>query len=177
MERLKKKKGSYSQQMRTLARQLVKAGCARGKVGRLIRDTASVFGLQIKCEMSRRTVNRAVLEGWIASRMQLGYEMKRTGCAQDSTGHRHRNIEAHHIAYRAPDYSLPGAPLAQQPSIRLVSVNPTVDHSSAVSKEGWTNDLATIMSMYSTCPLSKRTSLALTIRELAQKLRGGNTDH
>ncbi len=81
------KERSYAPQLRALAHQLVQSGCTHGKVGHLIKKTAFVFGIQIDHAMSRRTVSRAVLKGWVASRMQLGYEMKRAGCTLISRLH------------------------------------------------------------------------------------------
>jgi flagellar biosynthesis GTPase FlhF len=68
-------KGIYTAQARKLARMMVDAGCARGKVGTLMERVGKIFGVSIDRTMSRRTVSRAILEGGIAAKMQVAYEI------------------------------------------------------------------------------------------------------
>ncbi|THU99325.1 hypothetical protein K435DRAFT_777007 [Dendrothele bispora CBS 962.96] len=51
---------------------------AGGKVGKLIRCIGHTFGVEIEDEMSRRTVSRANLEGGVAARLQVAYEVLNT---------------------------------------------------------------------------------------------------
>lgn len=75
------KLGVYTPEARALARFVAKSGCAREKVGPLIRDIANFFGITVKNAMSRRSVGRAILEGGIAAEVQLGYELTNTESA------------------------------------------------------------------------------------------------
>ncbi|KAK7017581.1 hypothetical protein R3P38DRAFT_3201051 [Favolaschia claudopus] len=76
--RMHAKRGrAYKIELRAIARVLVSSGCKEGKVGELMQDIAKVFGVDLDRAMSRRTVRRAVLEGLVASQVQLGVELKR----------------------------------------------------------------------------------------------------
>jgi hypothetical protein len=68
-------KGTYSAESRHLARLLTKAGCSREYVGSVIQAVCQSAGITVKGKMSRRTVSRAILEGGIAAKIQLGYEV------------------------------------------------------------------------------------------------------
>jgi len=70
-------KRAYSTATRKLLRLLVANGCARAKAGQVLTLLAAQFGVSVKVA-SRRTVSRAVLEGYIASKMQIGYEINQT---------------------------------------------------------------------------------------------------
>jgi hypothetical protein len=68
-------KGAYSPQARELARMLVLAGCSRGYVSNVIHAVCKSAGVAVKGSMSRRTVSRAILEGGIAAKIQIGHEL------------------------------------------------------------------------------------------------------
>lgn len=70
-------KGMFSVQARKLVRAMADSGCARGKVGPLIVRIGDIFGIKIKKGMSRRTVSRVILEGGVAAKVQLSYEMSK----------------------------------------------------------------------------------------------------
>ncbi|THU77493.1 hypothetical protein K435DRAFT_738419, partial [Dendrothele bispora CBS 962.96] len=166
--------------MRAMARTLVKYGCARGKIGGIIRNVAALFGIEVKNEMSRRTVGRTVLEGWVAAQIQLGHELERTPSvtlSQDSTGHKHQNIEVRHMAIRTPDYASGTNTVSKNPEMRIISISPTLNHSAEHSKLGWLKSFSTIISTYVHSPLFKREGTQLTMHEIARKIKGMNGDH
>lgn len=68
-------KGAYSPQARELARMLVSAGCSREYVSNVIHAVCKSAGVAVKGSMSRRTVSRAILEGGIAAKIQIGHEL------------------------------------------------------------------------------------------------------
>lgn len=70
-----KSKGLYSSEIRCLARILRKAGTAKRHIGTVIMNFAQTLGLKVEKCMSPRTVGRAELEGLVASKVQLGYEI------------------------------------------------------------------------------------------------------
>jgi hypothetical protein len=69
----------YSDQARTLARLLVASGTAEEKVGKTLTDIGNVFGIEVRGQMSRRTVQRTVLEKGVAADMQIVYEILKSG--------------------------------------------------------------------------------------------------
>lgn len=73
-------KGTYTTQAREIARLLVKSGCAERKIGKVIKSVGRVFGVEVKGNMSQRTVQRVILEGGIAADVQLGFEMSKVDC-------------------------------------------------------------------------------------------------
>ena len=68
-------KGVYSPQARELARTLVSAGCSREYVDNVIRAVCKNAGVTVQGKMSRRTVSRAILEGGVAAKIQIGHEL------------------------------------------------------------------------------------------------------
>ncbi|KAK0245302.1 hypothetical protein EDD85DRAFT_783246 [Armillaria nabsnona] len=68
-------KGAYTPVAWRLAWVLVKSGCSQESVGRVIHEIGESAGLTVIGEMDRRTVERTIIEGGIASQIQLGHEM------------------------------------------------------------------------------------------------------
>ncbi|KAF8996903.1 hypothetical protein BDQ17DRAFT_1329686 [Cyathus striatus] len=66
-----KHKGVYTTGARKLARYLVSIGTTETMVGAAIQEMGNVLGVDVKDCMSERTVQRAVLEGGVASEIQL----------------------------------------------------------------------------------------------------------
>ncbi|KAJ7735672.1 hypothetical protein B0H14DRAFT_3898633, partial [Mycena olivaceomarginata] len=69
------KGGAYTADARAMARELVNAGCSQEKVGSIIQYVGQKAGRSVKKKMSRRTVQRALMEGGVAARIQLAHEM------------------------------------------------------------------------------------------------------
>jgi hypothetical protein len=57
---------------------IVWSGCSQAKVGVVIQSIEKLLDITIKTPMSHQTVGRAILEGGVAAKIQLGYEMSRT---------------------------------------------------------------------------------------------------
>ena len=70
-----KTKGVYTPQARALARSLVLNGCSHIRVGLVVRMVGELFGITVDGKMSAHFVRRAVVEGGVASDIQLGYEI------------------------------------------------------------------------------------------------------
>lgn len=79
-QRRLRSKGGYTAEARALMRQLVKSGCAPSMVGKVMTAVSSFAGKRLDCNISRRTVQRAILEGGIAAKIQLGYEIATAKC-------------------------------------------------------------------------------------------------
>ncbi|KAJ7618017.1 hypothetical protein FB45DRAFT_1034258 [Roridomyces roridus] len=92
--RMQAKRGrAYKTELRCIARAMVSSGCKEGKVGDLMQGIARVFGIDLDRAISRRTVRRAILEGLVASQVQLGAEMKLTSGIPDLLIEDRRNLE------------------------------------------------------------------------------------
>ncbi|KAF8177867.1 hypothetical protein BJ912DRAFT_930228 [Pholiota molesta] len=167
---------------RALARVIAHSGCAHGRVGDVMKSTAKFFGITMKRSMSRRTVSRAVLEGSIAAMVQQGYELKQTDSCTlsgDSTSHRKINYDACHIALRMPDYasgSLTSSP-SSTPSVRLLGVDSSINHSSDIAVAGWKDKFEAIRTIYNESPLSKQMGASLTLRDMLKLIKGMCGDH
>ncbi|KAJ7229548.1 hypothetical protein B0H12DRAFT_1077403 [Mycena haematopus] len=143
-------KGIYTIQARKLARLMVDAGCARGKVGTLMERVGEIFGVHINRVMSRRTVGRAILEGGVAAKMQITYELglnQGISISADSTSNRGINIESAHIALRAPDYKggCVNIDPSSTPKIRSLGVDKTKDHTSTESVKAWQSRIEEVL--------------------------------
>ncbi|TFK74719.1 hypothetical protein BDN72DRAFT_874903 [Pluteus cervinus] len=179
-----KKNGMYTPMARTLIRILVQSGCSANKVPELIPKISQLLGIRITpTKISRRTVQRSIVEGGVAASLQTGYELTQAESltiSQDSTSHRKINYEARHIAVRAPNYEAgeTSPSPTSTPSMRLLGVDATVDHSSETSIQGWTDKLSGITAVWNESPLMRRTTgQDLTLRHFLKLLKGMNGDH
>ncbi|KII95110.1 hypothetical protein PLICRDRAFT_69546, partial [Plicaturopsis crispa FD-325 SS-3] len=174
-------KGGYTPCVRSLARKLVKAGCSQEHVGPTIASIASMLGISVKGRISRRTVGRALREGGIASKIQLGHEVKNADSftvSTDGTSHKSLQYESRHIALKAKSYA-PGTPHSESPSqrVRLMSVRTSVNHTSESQLAGLKEDLESIRTAYNESPLARREAITLEAEEIVAKFSGMNTDH
>ena len=71
-------KGVYTIQARALARLMVSTGTAEAKVGETLQEIGKSLGVDIPEKMSKRTIQRSILEVGVAADIQLGYEMAKT---------------------------------------------------------------------------------------------------
>ncbi|KAJ7784853.1 hypothetical protein DFH07DRAFT_763466 [Mycena maculata] len=159
--RMRAKHGrAYKVELRAIARVLVSCGCKEGQVGDLMQDIARIFGVDLDRAMSWRTVRRAVLEGLVASQVQLGAEMKYTEeiditMSSDSTSRRHLNYQSHHIHLRVPVKNADGT---------------------ETSKAAWLTIYDDITAVYNASPLGQRLG-NLNLRLICRRLRGMCGDH
>ncbi|KAF7982655.1 hypothetical protein HWV62_27105 [Athelia sp. TMB] len=194
-------KGVYTAEARALMRELAKAGCAPSKTGKVIEMVAQLGGANYTSKLSRRTVRRAIIEGGVAAKMQLGYEIKMAKgmlisgwlhlsfrpsnplnllavtMSSDATTHRHKNKEARHIALSAPSYEAGSDQSILTHQNRLVGVHDSISHSSEQQFEDWKAKLTDIADTFNDSPFAKRTGLKLNVAEFVEKLKGLNGDH
>ncbi|THU88513.1 hypothetical protein K435DRAFT_821621 [Dendrothele bispora CBS 962.96] len=179
--------GTYARQARSLAREMVSAGCARTKVGKIMQLVAATFGIRIQA-ISRCTVGRMVLEGGVAAKLQSAYEILKTDgltISQDSTSHRKQNIESHHFHPKVPDYEVLAEPRREGievessvlPRIRLLCVTKLNDHSSKGSIDEWKEAIAELVELYNRSPLAKRLNQRFEVRDFLRVLKGMCGDH
>ncbi|THV08108.1 hypothetical protein K435DRAFT_641387, partial [Dendrothele bispora CBS 962.96] len=195
--------GVYCKQARSLARAMTAAGCSRQKVGQLMRLMARTFGIELKFSMSRRTVSRAILEGGVAAKLQVAYEVLHTDgkrqaqgislylnftgmtISQDSTSNRKQNYESHHFTPKAPDYDevarLQKAGIQVKPTsiprIRLFSLDATLDHGSEGSINEWKNNLQALSKLFNDSPLARRLNRQFRIHDFWRVTKGMHGDH
>ncbi|KAJ7292581.1 hypothetical protein C8J57DRAFT_1042576 [Mycena rebaudengoi] len=176
------KKGTYTTQARKLARIMVDSGCARGKVGSLMGQVGEIFGVHIDRVMSCRTVSRAILEGGIASKIQITYEMSMNQgvtISADSTSNRGQNIESSHMNMRAPNYK-DGFTIVDSksvPKVRFLGVEKTLDHLSAESVKSWKARIEECVDLFNRSPLARRLERKYSFREFLKILKGMHGDH
>lgn len=70
-----KKKGIFTEECRKLIRRLDGAGLSQRSIGKVVQAVGDSLGITINGSISARSVSRVVLEGGIASEIQLGEEM------------------------------------------------------------------------------------------------------
>lgn len=70
--------GAVRNEVRQMARALVKAGCGQEHVSAVIKEVSAGIGITVTGSISRRTVGRSILEGGIAAELQLAHEIKQT---------------------------------------------------------------------------------------------------
>ncbi|THU89149.1 hypothetical protein K435DRAFT_802981 [Dendrothele bispora CBS 962.96] len=162
----------YSKEMREIAREMVETGCSRKKVGLLIHRIARTFGIEIGGTMSGRTVGWVILEGGVAVKMQIGYELLQMKAIADSTSHRKQNYEAKHGAWQVPDYQSGNLEVSES-SIPYA----TLDHSSQTSVDSWKEQVKDIVYVFNRLPLSQRLNRKFTIRKFLEVIKGMNGDH
>lgn len=67
--------GSFSEACRDLVQEMVGCGVSVDCVDDIIHTVCDTFGVDVPDTISARSVGRIVMEGGVASQMQLGYEM------------------------------------------------------------------------------------------------------
>jgi hypothetical protein len=188
--------GAYSPIARAVARVLVKAGCSHEHIGLVIRTVCKTAGVEVRGKMSRRTVGRCILEGGIAAKIQLGFEMAKadsrfllmncnsftyvsTGltASSDGTSHRKMNIESNHFAYKAVDYHSNGSPASIKHVNQLAGIVLSVDHTAETQWDFALQIVADTSDTLNRSPLSERTSTTFSLIQWAYELCGMNNDH
>ncbi|PBK90663.1 hypothetical protein ARMGADRAFT_1111175, partial [Armillaria gallica] len=171
-------KGVYIPQARALACDLVKAGISQKRVGEVIYLIAKYTGLSVKGAMSHQTVGRAITEGGAAAKLQLAFELngvKGFTASGDATSHKSTNYEAMHVTYIAPNYNNPSHPSV--PSTHLFAISSTVSHHSETQVQSWKKHILDICTLFSCCPISKRTQITFNVPDFLCMLKGMHGDH
>ncbi|KAJ7082010.1 hypothetical protein B0H15DRAFT_765510, partial [Mycena belliarum] len=175
-------RGMFTAHARKLARTMVNSGCSREKVGPLLQRIGDVFGMKVNRSMSRRTVSRSMLEGGVASDMQIVFEStqnKGITISADSTSNRGVNFEANHVAHRVPDYESGSltVDLTSLPKVRLTGVYSTVDHTSERSVSDFVILSEDRIDTFNRSPLAQRLKQKVTIAQMLRSIMGMNGDH
>ncbi|KAJ7589240.1 hypothetical protein C8J56DRAFT_1048873 [Mycena floridula] len=171
-------KGTYTTKLRSLVHVLIKNGCSQAKVGTTIQDVMKLFGVDCSGVMSRLTVQRIVMEGLIAAKMQLGFEIASMPDGRLFSVETRANAlsQVSLSALIARDGDIVVDPTSK-PETRFVSLQSTVDHTSETSKAGWMKDFESIIDVFNRSPLASRRNMKLNLRDFSCKLRGMMGDH
>ncbi|KAF7972903.1 hypothetical protein HWV62_16626 [Athelia sp. TMB] len=184
--------GVVRQEVRQMARALVKAGCGQNHVYAVIRQISAGIGITVTGKVSRRTVGRSILEGGVAAEVQLAHEIKHTEselnainqsldltsvmlgltASSDGTSEKHINYESQHIAFKNPNSQKIATHV-----LRVFNVMSSVDHTSETQVEGWKNRINSLADLFNCSPLAQRHNQSLFSPEFARKLKGMNGDH
>ena len=109
-----------------------------------------------KGSISRWTVSRILMEGYVASQIQLGFEMAEAETlTRSGDGTSHRNVQycSRHINLKASDYELSDG--AKQHVTQFLGITPSFDSSSEESIKDWNLVLDSIVDLYNCSPLGK----------------------
>ncbi|KAJ6548832.1 hypothetical protein B0H19DRAFT_952564, partial [Mycena capillaripes] len=160
----------YTADARAMARTLVKAGCSQEKVGSVIQYVAQKAGRTVKGKMSRRTVQRSMVEGGVAARIQLAHEMAQADgitLSTDATTVRGENYESAHVMINR----------GSQHQMRILSMSSTVSHSSETQLVNLKKQITSISALYRKSPLGQRSPFNFEVHDFCRNWRGGNGDH
>ncbi|KAJ7328308.1 hypothetical protein DFH08DRAFT_709625 [Mycena albidolilacea] len=143
------KGGAYTVDARVMAHELVNAGCSQEKVGSIIQYVGQKAGHSVKKKMSHRTVQRVLMEGGVAARIQLAHEMADAdgiALSTDATTVRGENYKSGHIMInKGTTYKM-----------RIFSMTSTISHSSEAKLANIKFQINAISTLYKQSPLGQR---------------------
>jgi hypothetical protein len=189
-----RERGVYNKRIRQLARYMASTGMAEAKVGEALKEVGKVFGITVKECMSKRTVQRCILEAGVAADIQLAYEIGKASSmslslyaqlaadrsleltySSDSTSHRHIEYESRFIALQVFDYDDPDA----QPEwkLRSLGVDTSVNHTSETQLAGLRRRLEDLAKLFNQSPIAIREKLYFDVEDFICKLIGTSGDH
>ena len=174
------KKGVYTEQTRNLICLLVQAGCSREYVGDVIQAIFKAARISVVGHVSRCTVSQAVVEGYYAAQIQLGYEMQNAEgmtFSADGTTHRAINYTSRHVNLKAESYKSNSQGTGTEQATHLIGVYSALDGSSTESVKAWKDLLGNIADIYNQSPLGKHAGHLLRVVDIFVKLVGMHTDH
>ncbi|KIM79991.1 hypothetical protein PILCRDRAFT_89849 [Piloderma croceum F 1598] len=138
-----KEKGVITDSSQEMTGELV-AECSMPvtRVNKVIRTVARGFGITLKDTVDKHSVSHILLEGELASEIQLVSEMHNAGnltISGDGTTNKHINLKLKHGLMVTPTYaSDPDAPTMNTiPSQQFFSINTAIDHKSETQLQGW----------------------------------------
>ncbi|KAH7890481.1 hypothetical protein F5I97DRAFT_1973003 [Phlebopus sp. FC_14] len=132
-----------------------------------IEAVASAAGLEVKGEVSERSVGRIMLEADVAATVQLADEITRSKgitLSSDGTTHKNTTYQSHHITFSQPD--------GTGPVTRFAGILHEINHTSETQLQGWQEQLTTMCQVHNECMGD-----SLDWREFLDKVKGMLTDH
>ncbi len=80
-----------------------------------------------------------------------------------------------HVTYIAPNYDNLSHPSV--PSTHLFAISSTVSHHSETQVQSWKKHISDICTLFSCCPISKRTQITFNVPDFLRMLKGMHGDH
>ncbi|KAJ7145429.1 hypothetical protein C8R43DRAFT_837863, partial [Mycena crocata] len=99
----------------------------------------------VKKKMSRQTVQRALIEGRLAARIQLAYEMVQADSSSDATSLQAENYESCHVMINKNGTH----------KNCVLGINSTTDHTRETQVENWKKHIARVVDIFKRCPLAQ----------------------
>ncbi|KAJ7636427.1 hypothetical protein FB45DRAFT_1138081 [Roridomyces roridus] len=177
--------GRFTDEARWFFCQCVRAGCCQELVGFLIRCFAEVTGIEVDRVPSARTVTRAMMEGGVFGKLQLGKEIQDApalGVSTDGTSHRGVTIEGRHITLPASSYADDEDSDADKQWVtRLINVEEAISHTAEDQRAGLVDSVNDIIDTYNESPMAARMESTgnerLTFNSFHLKLKFMHGDH
>ncbi|KDQ10140.1 hypothetical protein BOTBODRAFT_116269 [Botryobasidium botryosum FD-172 SS1] len=178
-----KLRGIITTDTREMIRDFAALGVPAAKINEAIHIATKGAGITTLGDVDRQSVAQIVLEGLIATEIQLVQEMHNTeaiSLSGDATTDKHLTYESKHACIRVPKYSpgvQPVTPVLGEcmPSQHFLGINHAVDHTSEVQLEEWINGAKRMHETYNTSPAGKRQPRDW--RNFARLVKAMNTDH
>ncbi|KAF8193696.1 hypothetical protein BJ912DRAFT_1091697 [Pholiota molesta] len=186
---LKSDKGVVTDATRALIRDLVKIGLSVSHVSAAIKSVAHLLDVEVEGNVGIRSIGRIILEGGIASQMQIVEEVKHTRnvtISGDGTSLRNLNYESKHLNFKTTLYHdeddiipinaeaqtqiLPGERVT-----RFLGLTSAKDHTSATQVQGWKDSNQALHDVYNESPRGLEKHINPT--EAPSKYTGYNGDH
>ncbi|KAJ7243679.1 hypothetical protein C8J57DRAFT_1243277 [Mycena rebaudengoi] len=164
-----KEKGVVPDTAREMINDLVALeGVRPGCVTAVLQRIAAVLGIKIDGDLSRRSVQRTVKEGGIASQLQFVEAVvtaKGVTLSSDGTTHKNINLESRRATVIGPN---------NQKQNFFLGIESTLNHTSETQLQGWEE---VIDSMYAVYKTSSRCETADDARDFWCKVTGWHTNH
>ena len=193
-------KGAVLEASREMVCELVQLNVPVANISSVVKVVNDSAGVTTNGLISQRTVSQIVLEGGVASKVQLveeiwavdsqcefSYDYSNALCclsgialSGDGTTHKSVNYESKYVTLQVPDYvacSSGGAPDAMTaiPADHFFGISSALNHTSETQLAGWQEVVQEFYELFNDMPLDSCQWAILL--EFAIKIKGMHTDH
>ncbi|PCH39157.1 hypothetical protein WOLCODRAFT_21365 [Wolfiporia cocos MD-104 SS10] len=147
---------------------LIGNGVPAHQVQATITAVVSATGSNVNGSLSKHSIGRIMLEGYVASKMQVVEDVSEAEgimISGDGTTHKHINYESHHVYLNSGD----------KHTRRTLGVHSAPNHTSEQQLKGWRACTADLYDTYNASPNGQHNPAK--VQEFAAKITGVNTDH
>ncbi|KDQ50350.1 hypothetical protein JAAARDRAFT_200032 [Jaapia argillacea MUCL 33604] len=177
-----KEKGVFTESARALIRDLAKHGVPSSRIDSTIHVFAAAMGVAVEGHVSERTVNQVILEGGVASMIQVVEEVhvaEAIALSGDGSTLRSQNVESKHVLLPARSYEPVNSDSPPKPGPRFVNrslgIMPSIDHKSETQFQGWKDAVCDMYELYNQTPNGKQ--YPINPAEFAANIAGMCSDH
>ncbi|KAL7282534.1 hypothetical protein ACG7TL_004005 [Trametes sanguinea] len=153
---------------RSLVRDMIELGLKVDQVKGAMHAVTCAVGAEVEGDISSRSVRRIVLEGLVASRVQIGMESKAAKgitVSCDGTTNRNINYDSRYLYLNDGDIH----------ERRFLGIDSAPNHTSNTQLQGWQSLTKTIFNTYNASPQGQKDPI--DARAFLQKVHGMLTDH